>query len=74
MGLAVIYLMVAFLMSVAIYTDVDHIKMAKENEINAWNLFLRLLLVGLFWPFVIVFMTVYFIYEYVYGNSEKPSK
>lgn len=74
MGLAIIYLMVAFLMSVTIYTDVDHIKMAKENEINAWNLFLRLLLVGLFWPFVIVFMTVYFIYEHVYGNSEKPSK
>jgi hypothetical protein len=78
MGIAILYLMVAVLMSVTLYTEIRPQEYSKEQNTTPWNVFLQFLILGLFWPFVILVMTMYYLLElsdiikdYVHDHREK---
>lgn len=78
MGIAILYLMVAALMTVTLYTEIRPQEYSKEQNTTPWNVFLQFLILGLFWPFVILVMTVYYLLElsdiikdYVHNHRKK---
>lgn len=78
MGIAIIYLMVAALMSVTLYSEIRPQEYSKEQGTTPWVVFLQFLILGLFWPFVLVVMVVYYLLElsdiikdYVHNHRKK---
>ena len=78
MGIAILYLMVAALMSVTLYSEIRPREYSKEQGTTPWIVFLQFLILGLFWPFVLVVMIVYYILElsdiikdYVHNHRKK---
>ena len=55
--------MVAALMSVTLFSEIRVQEYSKKRGTTPWNVFLQFLILGLFWPFVLIAMTVFYILD-----------